>query len=197
MGTDVELDEATRRVAEGIREDLEHTVQSAAEHALDNADAAEGMFEEAVSAGMVAAEAVFEEAVSMGFWVLRGQGSSDWCRVWGETEDVDRVIRRGSEHGLLLVYGAAYAAALAVCTRPKPDAVQRDTYVVVAGGVVQNTPSVPVFDFDVLVANDFDAAAVEEVQDLRERMIAHGAPALAEFIADCDAWLKVAQEVMS
>ena len=49
----------------------------------------------------------------------------------------------------------------------------RDGFVVVEGGLVQNDPSVPVFDLDVLDSDLPAAEVVGEVIDLHERMAAH------------------------
>lgn len=49
----------------------------------------------------------------------------------------------------------------------------RDGFVVVEGGLVQNDPSVPVFDLDVLDSDLPAAEVVGEIVDLHERMAAH------------------------
>ncbi len=45
-----------------------------------------------------------------------------------------------------------------------------DSFIIVDGGLVQNEPSLPVFDLDVL-SSDVDAS--DEIADLYERMVAH------------------------
>lgn len=48
-----------------------------------------------------------------------------------------------------------------------------DPYVIVEGGLVQNNPSIPVYDFDVLRDDFVDADTFESVEALIERLSEH------------------------
>jgi len=53
----------------------------------------------------------------------------------------------------------------------QPEGVAGDPYVIVEGGLVQNTPALPVFDFDVLKTDLRDDLSAQEVAELKERVI--------------------------
>lgn len=67
-----------------------------------------------------------------------------------------------------------------------------DDYVWVEGGLVQNSPSLPVFDLDVLDADHPTAADAEEALDLYERLVAHPKAriGMARAVADAAAFVR-------
>ncbi len=62
-----------------------------------------------------------------------------------------------------------------------------EPYIIVRGGLVQNTPSLPVLDLDVLDASEFlDAGDYMAVEDLRDAAIELG---LTDIADECREWL--------
>lgn len=50
---------------------------------------------------------------------------------------------------------------------------QGQSFIIVEGGIVQNDPSLPVFDLDVLDQDSYDERAVDEVLDFHRRLSEH------------------------
>lgn len=91
------------------------------------------------------------------------------------------------------------------------DTSQFDPFIVISGGLVQNTPALPVFDLDLLDSDAPDEGTFEEVGSLRDRVAAFVAERgrtmrdrtmreyqrlsasqsteLQRIIDDCDRWL--------
>lgn len=50
----------------------------------------------------------------------------------------------------------------------------RDDYILVEGGLVQNSPALPIYDLDVLDSDVVDSQTISELIDLYERILRHG-----------------------
>lgn len=61
-----------------------------------------------------------------------------------------------------------------------------DNYIIIRGGLVQNDPTLEVFDLDVLDTDFVDDAAITEVVDLRKRARTAG---LDTIVDECTEWI--------
>ena len=69
-----------------------------------------------------------------------------------------------------------------------PDMIGRlDPFVIVEGGMVQNDPTIPVFDLDVFECGTEDDVALEDVRQMMARAETVGLGAIVE---RCRAWLE-------
>lgn len=101
-------------------------------------------------------------------------------------EDAEDSAFKVLDDAVQVLNESAYDMAHSV-TRVEPG----QDYIVVRGGLVQNTPALPIFDMDVLDSDFIDDSTREEVRDLRERLLSMAGqyPVLAELAAECDRWL--------
>lgn len=107
--------EANDAVAVAVAARVTETVEGALEHAHEEMDERGIEWgEHAESQAATAGTLVTDAAVSMGQWTLKGLGMADYCGDQTDAEESE-VIGRAVEHALLVVYGAAYAAALMAC----------------------------------------------------------------------------------
>lgn len=61
----------------------------------------------------------------------------------------------------------------------RPEHEQVDDYILVDGGLVQNTTTLPVFDLDILSSDNPGTQDVDEVRELRVRLLAHSGAKVA------------------
>lgn len=90
------------------------------------------------------------------------------------------VIPDGGKAGIHSIVADSAEAAMAHFRAHFEDAPAPDDFIVVRGGLVENTPNIPVFDLDVLESDGpADQAWIDELLELAARITEHPAAAQA------------------